>query len=84
MQDRIPVDGFTLLRLAGAKANTSGLECALRDRGAPVAVLDVPDAAPRAIYGYDFILLRPDMHIVWRGNDAPSDAAALAATATGH
>jgi 2-polyprenyl-6-methoxyphenol hydroxylase-like FAD-dependent oxidoreductase len=84
MQDRIPVDGFTLLRLVGAKADTSGIERALRDRGAPVTVLDVPDAAPRDIYGFDFILLRPDMHIVWRGNDAPSDAAALAATATGH
>jgi 2-polyprenyl-6-methoxyphenol hydroxylase-like FAD-dependent oxidoreductase len=84
MQDRIPVDGFTLLRLAGAKADTSGIERALSGHGAPVTVLDVTDTAPRDIYGYNFILLRPDMHIVWRGNDAPADAAALAATATGH
>ncbi len=84
MQDRIAVDGFTLLRLAGAKADTSRIEQALRDRGAPVTVLDVPDAAPRDVYGFNFVLLRPDMHIVWRGNDAPADAAGLAATATGH
>ena len=44
-------------------------------RGAPVAVLDVPDAVARDIYGYDLILVRPDMHVVWRGNAAPEDAA---------
>ena len=35
-------------------------------------------------HGYDLILLRPDMHVVWRGKQAPEDAAALAAMATGH
>ena len=30
----------------------------------------------RDIYGYDLILVRPDMHVVWRGNAAPEDAAA--------
>lgn len=57
---------------------------ALKSRGAPLTVLDIPDAAPRDIYGFDLILLRPDMHIVWRGNTGPADAAVLAATATGH
>jgi len=40
--------------------------------------------AARDVYGVDLILLRPDMHVVWRGNAAPAAAAALAATATGH
>jgi hypothetical protein len=84
MQDHIPDDGFTLLRLGRTQADTSVLEAALRGQGAPLTLLDVPDAAPRDIYGFDLILLRPDMHIVWRGNAAPPDAAALAATATGH
>ena len=84
MQDRIPDDGFTLLRLAATKADTAGLEAALKARGAPATVLDVNDARARDVYGVDLILLRPDMHVVWRGNAAPADVAALAATATGH
>jgi 2-polyprenyl-6-methoxyphenol hydroxylase-like FAD-dependent oxidoreductase len=83
MQDRIP-DGFTILKLGGAKADMSGLECAIRARGAPVRVLDVPDRTAREVYGYDLILVRPDMHVVWRGNAAPEDAAAVAAIATGY
>ena len=27
---------------------------------------------PRCIYGYDLLLLRPDMHVVWRGNKLPT------------
>lgn len=84
MQDRIPTDGFTLLRLGARQADTSDLERALKSRGAPVSLVDNADAAPRDIYGFDLILLRPDMHVVWRGNTAPPDAAALAATVTGH
>ena len=34
----------------------------------------LPDAAPRDIYGYDLLLLRPDMHVVWRGNAAAARA----------
>jgi hypothetical protein len=84
VQDRIPTDGFTLLRLGARQADTSDLERALKARGAPVTLVDIADAAPRDIYGFDLILLRPDMHVVWRGNTAPPDAAALAATVTGH
>jgi hypothetical protein len=30
------------------------------------------------------MLLRPDMHIVWRGNTPPDDTARLARMATGY
>ena len=50
----------------------------------PSGVLDVPDAVARDVYGYDLILLRPDMHVVWRGNSAPADAGLLASIALGH
>jgi hypothetical protein len=52
--------------------------------GAPVTVLDVPDRIARDIYGYDLILLRPDLHVVWRGNAEPENAAEVAAIAAGH
>jgi 2-polyprenyl-6-methoxyphenol hydroxylase-like FAD-dependent oxidoreductase len=83
MQDHVPA-GYTILKLARTKADTSGLEKALRSRGAPTTVLDVPDRVAREIYGYDLILTRPDMHVVWRGNAPPDDAAEVAAIATGH
>jgi 2-polyprenyl-6-methoxyphenol hydroxylase-like FAD-dependent oxidoreductase len=83
MQDRI-VDGYAILKLGRTKADASGLERAIRDCGAPVTALEVPDRAARDVYGYDLILLRPDMHVVWRGNAAPEDPAQIAAVATGH
>jgi len=83
MQDRI-ADGYTILRLGGTTADASGLQHAIRARGATVTVLDVPDAVARDVYGYDLILLRPDLHVVWRGHAAPEDAAQVAAAATGY
>ena len=83
IQDRIP-DGFTILKLGGTQVDAGGLQRAIAARGAPVAVLDVPDRIAREVYGYDLILVRPDLHIVWRGNAAPEDAAEVAAIATGH
>ena len=84
MQDRIPVEGYTLLKLGRTRADTGGLEKAIRSHGAPLTVLDVPDEIAREIYGFDLILLRPDMHIVWRGQQAPEDPALVGAVATGH
>lgn len=85
MQDRIGYDrGFTLLRLGKSQADVSALDKAFAGYRAPFRVLDIPDAEPRAVYGCDLILLRPDMHIAWRGNRLPDDAAKLAATVTGH
>jgi len=83
MQDRIPYEGYALLRLARTEADTSGLEKAMRASGAPLTVLEVPDDAPRQVYGYDLLLLRPDLHIVWRGSRPPEDPGAVAGTATG-
>ena len=83
IQDSIE-DGYTLLRLGRSQADTSGLERAMRALGAPFATLTVADGVAREIYGYDLILLRPDMHIAWRGNTAPADASALAALVTGN
>ena len=83
MADRI-AEGYTILKLGGGSADVRGLERAIAARGAPVKVLDVPDQVARDIYGYDLILVRPDLHVVWRGNAAPEDAEAVAAVATGH
>jgi 2-polyprenyl-6-methoxyphenol hydroxylase-like FAD-dependent oxidoreductase len=83
IQDRIG-KGYTLVRLGGTKADTSALESAVKSYGAPFEVLDIDDDVARDIYGYDLILLRPDMHVVWRGNEAPTSPKQIAAVATGH
>ena len=82
LHDRIS-DGYTLLRLAGAPADSTLLQRAFARYRAPFSVFDVADAGPRDVYGHDLLLLRPDLHVVWRGNHLP-DAAKLAAVATGH
>ena len=64
--------------------DSAGLARALASYGAPVTELDVPDQIAREIYGFDLILLRPDMHIVWRDNARQHDAADVARIATGH
>jgi 2-polyprenyl-6-methoxyphenol hydroxylase-like FAD-dependent oxidoreductase len=83
IQDRIG-RGYTLVRLGGIKLDAAPLTRALAAFGAPFTVLDVPDDAARDLYGCDLLLLRPDLHIVWRGNRLPDDPARLAAIATGH
>ena len=54
-----------------------------RTLGAPFTVLDCRRRRARDVYGYDLILVRPDLHVVWRGNTLPDDPARLAAMATG-
>jgi 2-polyprenyl-6-methoxyphenol hydroxylase-like FAD-dependent oxidoreductase len=82
LHDRIG-DGFTLLRLGGTQVDTTGLAQAMRATGAPLDVLDIGDDAPRAVYGYDLLLLRPDLHVAWRGNQPPANAKRLAEIVTG-
>jgi 2-polyprenyl-6-methoxyphenol hydroxylase-like FAD-dependent oxidoreductase len=77
-------EGFTLLRLGRTKAGTSGLERAMRARGAPFSVRTIDEAVARDVYGFDLVLVRPDLHVVWRGDAAPPDPERLAAVATGH
>lgn len=77
-------DGYTLLRLGGSAANSAPLARAFAGIGVRFAALDIADALPREIYGYDLLLVRPDLHIAWRGNSLPGEADKLSAMVTGH
>jgi 2-polyprenyl-6-methoxyphenol hydroxylase-like FAD-dependent oxidoreductase len=83
IQDRIPNVGYTLLCMNG-RHETAAFEDAFRTRSAPLSLLHVQSEPARAIYERDLILVRPDMHVVWRGNSPPDNADELAALATGH
>jgi 2-polyprenyl-6-methoxyphenol hydroxylase-like FAD-dependent oxidoreductase len=83
VHDRIG-DGFTLLRLAANKADAARLQKAFSALGAPFAVLDIDSANVREAYGFDYLLVRPDLHVVWRGHALPDDADKIARVVTGH
>jgi 2-polyprenyl-6-methoxyphenol hydroxylase-like FAD-dependent oxidoreductase len=76
--------GYSLLRLGGARADTSSLEKSFREIHAPLEVIDVAGERARDIYQYDLLLVRPDLHVAWRGNQPPHNAAEIAMVATGH
>ena len=83
VHDRI-ADGFTLLRLGRNKADASGLLKAFSAIGAPLSVLDIDSEAARRVYGFDYLLVRPDLHLVWRGEVLPKDPGRVARVVTGH
>lgn len=75
---------YTILRF-GDRVATAGLERALDAAGAPYAVLALDAAEPaHAVYGgFDAFLIRPDVHVAWRGTRTPDDPQAIVAVATG-
>ena len=77
-------DTYAILRLGGTTADTSPLEGALRALGAPVDTLTLESDRARDVYGVDLVLVRPDLHVAWRGNVPPNDPQGLAALVTGH
>ena len=81
MQDVLG-DDYTLLDLRGDCA-TAPLETAFRAIGAPLKILHLDEARVRDVYGASVFLLRPDLHIAWRGDGAPADPTGLAAMVTG-
>ena len=50
---------------------------------APLNVLHLDEARVRDVFGASVFLLRPDLHIAWRGDAAPPHPTTLAAMATG-
>lgn len=74
---------FTLLDLTG-DCDTSSFEDAFRETGAPLQITKLDEPQLRDVYNGTLFLLRPDLHIAWRGDAPPADTNAIAAIATGH
>lgn len=76
---------FTLLYVPGARPGIAALAGAFAAFGAPFAAFEVRSAVAEKVWeGHRLILVRPDLHVVWRGHDRLPDAGRLAALATGH
>jgi hypothetical protein len=49
----------------------------------PLKTVDVDDSEARGLYERSLVLIRPDQHVAWRGDEAPVDPDALIARVTG-
>jgi 2-polyprenyl-6-methoxyphenol hydroxylase-like FAD-dependent oxidoreductase len=68
---------FTLLRLGPDAPDASGLQRLTAERGMPLSIAAVDDEAALALYERRLVLVRPDGHVAWRGDELPDDAAAV-------
>jgi len=65
------------------EADTAALEAAAFDLGIPVDVVCLGRPDLRALYERNFLLVRPDQHIAWRGDELPADPADMLKLVTG-
>ena len=82
LQDNLGMD-YTYLDLRGDIDDTA-IKAAFADIGAPIEVKHMDEPRLREVYNASVLLLRPDLHVAWRGDDAPEDAKQIAQIATGH
>ncbi len=69
--------GFVLLRLGATPADATPLANAAAFRHVPLKVVEIADEKIAALYERGLVLVRPDGHVAWRGDVAPSDALGL-------
>ena len=69
--------GFVLMRLGAAPPDARAFETAAAGCGVPFEVVDVAQPAIAELYERQLVLVRPDGHVAWRGNDMPGDTRAV-------
>jgi 2-polyprenyl-6-methoxyphenol hydroxylase-like FAD-dependent oxidoreductase len=62
-------DGFALLCFSDAAERAAPLMRAAEQRGVPLRAIAIHDPALAALYGAALVLVRPDAHVAWRGDD---------------
>jgi hypothetical protein len=76
-------DGKSILDLYGrgyvllcfAAADGEGFSKAASRRDVPLEVVELGgEKTARSLYGADYVLVRPDGHVAWRGDTLPEDA----------
>jgi 2-polyprenyl-6-methoxyphenol hydroxylase-like FAD-dependent oxidoreductase len=70
-------DGFVLLCLGREAAAGAALKRAADSCGMPLQVVSLDEPHIRALYERNFVLVRPDGHVSWRGDALPDDPAGL-------
>lgn len=69
--------GFLLLRLGEDAPDPISFEIAAAACGIPLSVMKIVEPDIVRIYERRLVLVRPDGHVAWRGNDAPDDPSAV-------
>lgn len=69
--------GFVLLRLGKDAPEAGPLAAAARCCKMPLEIVLVEEPAVIEAYERALVLVRPDGHVAWRGDDLPADAAGL-------
>ncbi len=67
----------TLLALGAAEAAVAGIVEAARATAVPLKVVEDPGGGEVADYGARLVLVRPDQHVAWVGDEPPSDPVRL-------
>jgi 2-polyprenyl-6-methoxyphenol hydroxylase-like FAD-dependent oxidoreductase len=77
--------GFTLLAFGDVDgAATDRFVLAARHAAVPLATHRIVSDEAAAVYGAPLVLVRPDGHVAWRGDERTADVAAVLATVTGN
>jgi hypothetical protein len=75
--------GFALLALRRPPTEAKPMVDAAAERKIPLHVIGRTESEIRDLYQADFVLVRPDHHVAWRGNAMPDDPGALLSKVTG-
>lgn len=75
-------DGLSLLQF-GDEASGEGLINAAKEMNIPLKLIKLENNYKDDVYKENLILVRPDLHIAWRGNTIPVDCSALLKLVTG-
>ncbi len=70
-------DGFVMLRLGAKAPDATRLIEAAKACRVPMREVALPDPDVARLYETSLVLVRPDGHVAWRGNEAPADAAGI-------
>jgi 2-polyprenyl-6-methoxyphenol hydroxylase-like FAD-dependent oxidoreductase len=70
--------GMVLMRIGSNAPDGEGLKAAAQAVRMPLEIVAIDEKPVIAAYeGYRLVLVRPDGHVAWRGNENPTDPAAV-------
>ena len=78
-------EGFNLLCFTKTKQSIlNKFEFACKKYGIPFNSIKIEEAGIRDLYKANYVIIRPDHHVGWRGNEIPQDIDIIMGTLTGH
>jgi 2-polyprenyl-6-methoxyphenol hydroxylase-like FAD-dependent oxidoreductase len=75
-------EGFVLCRFK-PELDCHAIRSAASSRKAPLEVIDIASPEIRSLYERDLVLIRPDGHVAWRGDNPPPQPDLLVSQITG-